>query len=644
MKCFTNCSFVSTTEKGKLDFKVEYLSYISLFKILEKRSKDTKVIGLDTETFASAEVVYSREFYTTIRKKEYVDENKNPETLTAKKKIDREYDLLLKEVALNPRLNTIRLVQINTGKEVLIFDLKDIEDTESLFKLIQTFSLVIQNCKFDVESIKAKYSWFEPKELFDTMIAHKIYKTSKTTEDFRSNLFEIIKFWCGVELNKEIDQSNWGGIITDSMLSYSYYDVRYLLECSNKQIKKLNKNSFNLTDSKPYFNNKIEDVITILEMKFLYPLIESELKGYPPNVQYLKGEQKSLQKEVNKLSKPFKDINFKSPIQLKDFLHEKGVFVNSTAKGTLLRHKDVKIIKKLLLLKMRSKALQMASDYVDKWLDPTDRIYSDFRQIVGATGRMSSTQPNSQQIHKNLKDNFYKTNRKKYTIIKADYPSIEARIAAVYCKDERLLNIFSLPDSAPKYKRDMHIITAAEFYGVKPSKVTDKQRGNSKPANFGLMYGMGIQLFMDYCFENFEIDIDEEESRRQHDLYYKLYAGVRAVQLRNGKLLRQTDQLILKSILGRSMAVDKYTNANNYPIQSTGAEILKLACVLFYKKIKENGLDAYIINYIHDEIIVECKTKQLKKVKKILKKCMEQSVNFILKEFKTTVDIEEVKN
>lgn len=647
MKCYTNCNYIKNPDQES-EVKIIRKKYDDMIKILANSVDQVGIIGLDLETYAPKDIVHSLEVYISMRQDDYEEEGKNPNTKTALKKFENEYKEIKKDVALNPLLNAIRLAAINTGSEILIFDLVHVqcEDEQDLWNQVSKCSIVGQNVKFDIKSIKAKYDWFEPYELFDTMTGNRLARTREITGRFSSNLKSVVEHWTGVELPKELGGSDWGGIITQDMLEYSYFDVYYLLDILIKQIDYFNEHSVNKTNKKPYFQGMLQDRVAIIEMRFVYPLLEMELKGCSINKPYLENKLTELEVEHEKLKKIFKDVNTNSPKQLQEFLINKGVYCEGTGRPALLPFRDHKVVRDLLQIKAVQKQVQMVRDYLEKWIDPTTtRIFASFNQQTAPTGRMSCTSPNLQQIPaknvgKGIKQNFYLPKRGR-KIFKADYPSIEARIMGEITKDDEILRIFNQPESVPKYDRDMHYSTAAEFYGKDRSDITEDERKPAKSANFGFMFGMGAQKYREFAYNEFDLDIDEEEAFRQKRAYFKLYKKVQRFHYRNGEILRKHDRFIAKSLLGRQMMVDTYTNANNYPIQSSAADILKLACVLFYQKVREIRIDAFIINMIHDEIVVECSSKHYKLAKKTLKNCMEVAVNFVIKSFETKIEIEE---
>lgn len=640
LKCFHNVNFIPGGPE-----KVPFVgsTFSQMYQKLERALLTTDgIIGLDLETFASPEKIGTRQEYLELREFEYIEEGKNPTLKSAQNKFNKEFSDISKEIALDPNQNSIRLIQINTSSEVLIFDCLELgkREVENLFKLIMKFAIVGQNIKFDVKSIKAKYEWFEPVELFDTMIANKIIRVRTATGRFKSDLGSIIKHWLDIELEKEHGGSGWGSIISQSMLEYAYLDVLYLFDLLYMMINKLNNDSVSKVGrERAYFKGKLFDRVSIIEMRFLYPLCQTEIKGIPININYLKGEKRKLEKTVRELEKPFASINYKSPNQLKEFLFDHEIYVESTGRPVLVRHKHHEIVKQLLDLKEAVKLLQMVEDYIEKWADSGRVVYSNFNQLTGAAGRMSSTAPNMQQIPYALKENIYAA-RKGKRIFKADYPSIEARVAGFLTRDPKIIEIFSADETTPVHYRDMHFITSAEFFGIDPADVTKDQRKSGKSANFGLMFGMGVQAYIDYSFQNFGLDIDEDEARRQRKLYFNLYKGIAQFHQANGHRLNTQESFTCRTALGRQTKVDKYTNANNYPIQGTAADILKLACVLLYEKCREEKLDAYIINYVHDEIVMEASEEHTGRAEEILKESMETAVNFVIKDFKTEVEIE----
>ena len=162
------------------------------------------------------------------------------------------------------------------------------------------------------------------------------------------------------------------------------------------------------------------------------------------------------------------------------------------------------------------------------------------------------------------------------------------------------------------------------------------------------MFGMGAKAYCDYCYTNLEMKVSIEEAMRIRASYFKSYPGIKKFHNQNSERLQGTDYglsvpIFTKTLLGRISKVDGFTNANNYPIQGTAAEMLKLASTLFYRKCQYQPIDAHIINIVHDELVVQVNNKaDMKMAKRFLKDAMEVAANYILKIIKTEVEVENV--
>jgi DNA polymerase-1 len=277
----------------------------------------------------------------------------------------------------------------------------------------------------------------------------------------------------------------------------------------------------------------------------------------------------------------------------------------------------------------------MITDYLSKW-QVKGRIYTEYNHMRATDGRMSSREPNAQQIPRALKKIFYKPSKGKI-IFKADYPAIEARLMGVIANDSKIIEIF-------KNKKDMHSETAASFLKKPVADVTEEERRKAKAANFGFMFGMGAKTYTKYAYTNYGLIVSIDEAFETRKKYMEQYSGVQRFHNRNSALLRDNYEVIIRTLLGRRMKTDLFTNANNYPVQGSAVDMIKLAVNLFYYRAKKFKYDAQIINIIHDELVVECSLKDKALVKKLLKESMEIAADFIIEIFSTTVEVDEVKN
>ncbi len=276
---------------------------------------------------------------------------------------------------------------------------------------------------------------------------------------------------------------------------------------------------------------------------------------------------------------------------------------------------------------------KLQSTYVDGLLaviDPTTgRIHSNFNQTVTATGRISSTEPNLQNIPVRLAlgrelRRMFVAEREEEELVDADYSQIELRVLSHIADDKNMQDAFV-------QGVDIHTQTAAQVFGTELSEVTSIMRTRAKAVNFGIVYGIGaFSLAQD-------LKISRKEAQQYIDDYLKNYPGVKAYMHNVVENARRDGYV--SSILGRRRympelkASNKITQAfgervaMNAPIQGSAADIIKIAMVRVYRRLKQEGLQAKLILQVHDELIVESPKTETAQVEKILKEEMENAVS-----------------
>jgi DNA polymerase-1 len=416
------------------------------------------------------------------------------------------------------------------------------------------------------------------------------------------------------------------------MIAYSYYDVLFMPDLISKMIEFINKHSIN-QEPEGYFGGLLKDRVAILEMKFLYELCLMENRGIPINRQYLVDKLNALRAEKSQALDQGnfdKDFNPISPKQILEYVKDRGEIIESSDATHLKEVKHIEGIPEIMTIKKASKEIQMIEDYLYKWQED-DRIYSSFFQIKASTGRMSSSNPNMQQIPRTLKKGIY-GNQKGYKVVTADYPSIEARIAGTVTQDPEIIKVFV-------EGKDLHYLTASIVTRKPISEITDLERMNAKAINFGFIYGMGARSFKIYAYNTFELEVTLEEAERYRKVYLDTYKGVKRYHMKNNELLKMYNgKFIAHTIYGRRMLVDKFTNANNFPVQGSGSDMLKMAVVMFNKTARKKGLDAHAISVVHDEIVTEIHESCLSEGEQLLKDSMSYAANLMMPEFTTNIE------
>ena len=276
--------------------------------------------------------------------------------------------------------------------------------------------------------------------------------------------------------------------------------------------------------------------------------------------------------------------------------------------------------------------MQLNSTYVEGMLPyvniNTKRIHSYFHQTVTATGRISSTEPNLQNIPtrielgKRLRKVFKP--KEGYIYIDADYSQIELRVLAHISQDEHMLEAF-------KNGEDIHKQAASKVLGIPIEEVTKEQRSDAKAVNFGRVYGIS-----DFGVAQ-QLGISKKQAKLYIDQYLEKYNGIQ--NFMNEIVEKAKEKGYVETLFNRRRYLPELKSNNymvrefgkraamNTPIQGTAADIMKIAMVNLNKKIEEEKIDAKIILQVHDELMLEVKIEEKEKAKEILKQCMENAIS-----------------
>ncbi|UZE29254.1 DNA polymerase I [Pseudomonas asplenii] len=343
-------------------------------------------------------------------------------------------------------------------------------------------------------------------------------------------------------------------------------------------------------------------------------LVDKDLLG----VQSIELGNKMVELEREAFKIAGEEFNLGSPKQLGVILYEKlglpvlkktGKGQPSTAEEVLakLAEDDYPLPKVLMQYRSMSKLKSTYTDRLPEQINPrTGRIHTSYHQAVAATGRLSSSDPNLQNIPvrtaegRRIRQAFVAP--KGYKLLAADYSQIELRIMAHLSKDEGLLNAF-------RDNLDVHTATAAEVFKVELNEVTSDQRRSAKAINFGLIYGMGAQKL------GKDIGVDTKTAKAYIDVYFARYPGVREYMERTRG--QASEQGYVETLFGRRLYLpDIHSNkpqeraaaertAINAPMQGTAADIIKKAMVKVDDWLTSSGLDAKVILQVHDELVLE---------------------------------------
>lgn len=394
-----------------------------------------------------------------------------------------------------------------------------------------------------------------------------------------------------------------------------------------------------------------------IEMKLIKVLSDMEEEGFLVDIKRLKDLSKQYEAEIINLENHIYELagemfNINSPKQLGNILFDKLCLpvIKKTKTGystnievlEALQDKH-EIIDHIMQYRQITK---LKSTYVDGLLNivnpESGRIHTTFNQTIAATGRLSSSEPNLQNIPvrtergKKLREVFI--SKPGYKLLDSDYSQIELRILAHIAKDEIMLESFQ------KYE-DIHTKTASEVFGIPIEEVTSEQRSAAKAVNFGIVYGIS-----DFGLSN-NLGITKKEAKEYIDRYLEKYVNIKHFLEDVVKEVEETGYS--QTIFGRKRYIPEIKAKNamiksfgkrqamNTPIQGAAADIIKLAMIKVYEYLKANNIDAKLILQVHDELIIEANETIIEELQLKIKDIME-NVTKLLVELK--VDIKSGNN
>ncbi|MDL2310808.1 DNA polymerase I [Peptostreptococcaceae bacterium OttesenSCG-928-C18] len=378
-----------------------------------------------------------------------------------------------------------------------------------------------------------------------------------------------------------------------------------------------------------------------IELPLVKVLASMEIEGFEVDKDYLKELGVKFDREIEELEQLiFKDaggeFNINSPKQLGEILFEKLNLpvIKKTKTGYST---DAEVLDKLMgsheiierILRYRT-VKKLNSTYIEgllKLIGEDGRIHSTFNQTIAVTGRISSIDPNLQNIPVKTEEGrlirkaFIAGKGKK--LVDADYSQIELRVLAHLANDEVMIKAF-------KDNIDIHTKTASEVFNVELDKVTSLNRSNAKAVNFGIVYGIG-----DYSLSQ-DLKITRKEAKEYIDNYLDTYKGIKKYMEDIVELGKK--QGYVETIMHRRRYIPELNSKNfnikgfgervalNTPIQGSAADIIKIAMVEVYNRLKDKKLKSKLVLQVHDELIIETVESELKEVEKILKDTMEHAV------------------
>ena len=490
-----------------------------------------------------------------------------------------------------------------------------------------------QNLKFDIP-ILSRHGIHLDKFHADTMLMSYVLNSTAT----RHGMDKLASYYLDYETIKFSDVAG----TASKQISFSEVDIavatNYAAEDADITLRLFNKLSSLLKGKKGQIK-----LLQEIEYPLVHVLAAVEQNGAKIDKNKLAAHSQELSEKISELtSQAFaiagEEFNLDSPKQLLEILYDKLQLpvLKKTPKGqpstneeTLQRLSEEYDLPKIIL-QYRTLA-KLKSTYTDSLIKienpKTKRIHTSYQQAITSTGRLSSTEPNLQNIPiktaegRRIREAFVP--EKGNVLISADYSQIELRIMAHLSKDKNLTNAFNAG-------LDVHSATAAEVFDVSLESVTEDQRRSAKAINFGLMYGMSAFGLTR------QLDIPRAEAQKYLDTYFERYTGVKDY-MANTKAQAKEDMYV-ETLMGRRLYLNEINAANglrrqaaeraaiNAPLQGSAADIIKKAMIDINGFIKKEIPETKMIMQVHDELIFETPEKSADDVLNLMKNMMEAAV------------------
>lgn len=498
----------------------------------------------------------------------------------------------------------------------------------------ETIEKIGQNLKYDLK-ILSRYNIQVKGKLFDTMIAHYLINP-----DMRHNM----------------------DILSETYLKYAPKSIESLIGKKGKN--QLSMRTVPLEDAKEYavedaditfqlkehFQPILEKVGTKklfdeIEIPLVQVLADMETEGINLDVAFLKNMSVEMQKDIDTFEEQIYEtagekFNLASPKQLGEVLFDKmkigGAKQKKTKTGQYATGEEVlsfladehQIVRDILewrqMVKLQSTYIDALPNQVD---EKTGRVHTDYMQTVAATGRLSSTNPNLQNIpirteKGRLIRKAFIARDANYTLLAADYSQIELRIIAALSGEENMIKAF-------QNHEDIHRSTAAKVFNVPLEEVTKEQRSQAKTVNFGIIYGVSA-----FGLSN-QTNLSRKESAELIDTYYETYPKLKAYMANQVDFARENGYV--ETVLGRRRYLKDINSANaivrggaernavNAPIQGSAADIIKIAMINIHNKLASENWKSKMLLQVHDELVFDVHNSELEKIQPMIKHEMENA-------------------
>ena len=496
---------------------------------------------------------------------------------------------------------------------VLKSDIKKFDEIIKIFFENDKIAKISNDLKFDIKVLNTKKITILG-DIFDIKLAHYLINP-----DISHDLINLSNNYLNVSVNKKFEE------LKD-----------YEVSCLTYKLKNLLKSDLEKFNQIKLYNE--------IEIPLLKTLAKMEIEGINLDVKFLKklserttNELEDITKEIYELAG--EEFNISSPKQLGEILFDKMKITNKPKKtktGQYSTSEEVlnelssksDLVKLVLKFRSISKLLNTYINSLPKQLDKsTNRIHTEYVQTVASTGRLSSINPNLQNIPirtnrgREVRKAFIARN-KDYFLMAADYSQIELRIIASLSNEENMMNAF-------KKKEDIHASTASAVFNVPINQVSKEQRSNAKVVNFGIIYGVSA-----FGLSN-QTNLNRTESKELIEKYFEKYPKLK--QYINNQISFARNNGYVETVLGRRRYLKDINsqnsvvrgaaerNAINAPVQGSAADIIKIAMINIQRKLSKGNYKSKMLLQIHDELVFDVFKPELNEMIELTKNEMEKA-------------------
>ena len=635
-------------ELGKLLLELEMKSFAD--RVLKKSQKPQKVVNQQLDLFAEfapeGQDLFENSSFETIKTTPH-----NYKLVDNQEDLTKLRDYFLTNEILSLDTETTSTSAIDAELVGLSFAVKEFEAyyvpipayREEALQIVNIFKPVYeseeilkvgQNLKYDLEVLR-NYGIELKGKMWDTMIAH--YLIQPELHHNMDYMAEIYLNYQTIHIDELIgpkgrNQKSMRSLLPSQVYEYAAEDADITLRLKNKLEPELKK-------------AECEDLFYNIEMPLMPVLAEMEMNGVCLDTESLAETSKQFTNRMNEIEARIYELagehfNIASPKQVGEILFDKlkivdkakktktGQYVTSEEVLQQLRNKH-EIVADILEHRGLKKLIGTYIDALPKLINPkTGHIHTSFNQTITATGRLSSSDPNLQNIPIRGEDG--KEIRKAFIpepgclFFSADYSQIELRVMAHLSQDQQMLEVF-------REGKDLHAATAANIYKKPIEEVTRDERTKSKRANFGIIYGITVFGLAE------RLDIPRDEAKMLIDGYFETFPQVHDYMEKSKEVAREKGYVTtlfgrrryLPDINSHNATVRGFAerNAINAPIQGTAADIIKVAMIRIFNRFKAEGIKSKMILQVHDELNFSVYPEEKEKVEGIVLQEMQNALN-----------------